>query len=205
MKKTVCPRALCHCKIMGWTGMLSAKWCICLWITKLKTSPHLIWMCQLQTYLYDSPSYITCSIALWESIKTAVTIQSYFWFKYFWWFHVFVSFRLQTFKGPSLPVEMTGFLYILFQTTPRLKFLQRRSCLHTQQIRGISIPHFFQIQPTISGVFGCVKWEEEQQFNNMYGERLKQKDKIPQKQPMLKLRSFIYKGTQQPAFLILVP
>lgn len=44
-------------------------------------------------------------------------------------------------------------------------------------IRGISIPHFAQIQPTISGVFGCVKWEEEQQFNNMLGDPLMQNKK----------------------------
>lgn len=29
---------------------------------------------------------------------------------------------------------------------------------------------FSQIQPTISGVFGRVEWEEEQQFNNMRGD-----------------------------------
>lgn len=58
-------------------------------------------------------------------------------------------------------------------------------------IRGISIPHFSQIQPTISGAFGQVKWEEEQQFNNMHENPLMQKHKIPQKQPVLKLRSFI--------------
>lgn len=72
-----------------------------------------------------------------------------------------------------------------------MNFCKRRSCLHSQQTRGISIPHFSRIQPTISGVLGRVKWEEEQQFNNMHGDPLMQKHKIPQKQPMLKLWSFI--------------
>lgn len=95
------------------------------------------------------------------------------------WFHVFASFRLQV---PFFLI--TGFLYILFKTTLGFEFLQRRSW-------GISIPHFSQIQPTISGVFGHINWEEEQQFNNMHGTPLMQKNKIPQKQPVLKLQSFI--------------